>query len=271
MLAVQKGLIALAVLLICVRTPTVGTAALALATGSALGTLLSLFVIKNSLRLPIKVEWRPAEWTEWLKTTLPLALANIMIVAYGRFGILFLPSLRGEAETGLYAAAHKLFEAGYILPIALVGVLMPRLSKSHRESEEAFASDLRKTLKNIGLLCLAWLIVVEPLSLYFIRFLFGEQYSASVPVLRVLFMVNAVVIVNVMLAHVMIILNRLTWHATNAVLTGAVCALFTYIGIRRMGGIGAAYGLLAAEGVFTVLTVFALLRVRYAAFLRQGQ
>lgn len=263
MLLVHKGLTAAAVFAVCLSLPTLPRASLAMAAGGLLGVILSLIVIKRSLRLPIKVEWKPTEWAHWLKETAPLALANVVIIAYGRFGILFLPSLRGDTETGLYAAAHKLFEAGYIIPAALMGVLMPRLSKSHSLSAEAFSADLKKTFKSTLLLVLAWVAASEPCSVLLIRILFGEQYLGAVPVLRILLLVNGLVIFNGLLSSLMIIYNKLTWHAINGVITALVAAILAYEGIRRYGGVGAAGALLLTEVVFTALTVFALMRLRY--------
>jgi len=263
MLLVHKGLVALGVLLVCIYAPTLEHAAVALAIGSALGMALSFIVLKKSLHLPIKLEWKPKEWGMWLKATVPLALSNILVIAYGRFGILMLPSLRGETETGIYAAAHRIFEVGYIVPAALVGVLTTRLSKSHNESAERFSADFWKSLRSIALLMVAGLLIVEPLAPYVIHFLFGEAYMAAVPALRILMLVNALVVFNVFFAHVMIVYNQLKWNAVNAVITAIVAGILSYFLVGRHGGMGAAASLLLAEGVFTCLAVFALIRLSY--------
>ncbi len=262
MIAIHKGFVAASVIFVCFSMPTLEYVSAALVVGNVIGVSLSIIVLMKFLRLPMKVEWRPVEWGHWLQATVPLALSNILVIAYGRFGILFLPSLRGETETGIYAAAHRIFEAGYILPAAMVGVLVPRLAKSHKESGAQFTADIKKSLKSIGLLMAAFLMGAQLFSPFIIHFLFGDAYAASVPILRILLMVNALVILNVFFAHIMIVYNRLTWNAVNAVLTALVAGILSYVLIRQHGAMGAAWALLGAEVFFTVLAGSSLIYLR---------
>lgn len=138
--------------------------------------------------------WKPNLLTtlNLLHTAWPLAVLSIGGVAYQRLGIYTLSYWGSSGQTGLFSAAAKAVEALKIGQIAILGALLPALTRLQGNAgsgklEKVLAARISRLatagLTAIGLLGAAALtIFASPL----VSGLFGPDFSEAVPVLRML-------------------------------------------------------------------------------------
>lgn len=233
-----------------------------LCVGSLVGASLSLWTVHRGLGLNIRFLGRPARWWGCLKTSFPLALANIFGSAYLRLGVIMLPWLKFYEQVGFYGAAQKLFEAGYLVPTAFVTIAMPHFSRALTEHPSALRRLAGRAGKFVAGLSLLWFIGGEVFASGIIRLVFGGEYAPAVPLLRVLVLANALVFVNYFLTTFLVVFNRLHRHALNELAALSACAAMSYFFIRRFGAAGAAWSVVGAEIILFFLTAAALWSAR---------
>lgn len=148
----------------------------------AVGALL-LLVYRCSGENPRAWRFAPSAARSLLTQSWSLALTNLAILLYTRIDVVLLSHLRDAHETGLYAAAVRLTEVGYILPMILVNTLFPLLTRQHAEDQAAFRLTLRRLLAVVawaGVATAATLALGAPL---WIRLLYGADFAGATPAL----------------------------------------------------------------------------------------
>ena len=134
---------------------------------------------------PALQHWRfdPAMARQLLGSAWSLAFTNLAILLYTRIDVVLLSHLRGAHETGLYTAATRLTEVGYILPMILVNTLFPLLARLHRDDPAHFHRVLQRLLIAVawgGLVTAAVLSIAAP---WIVRTLYGPVFAATATVL----------------------------------------------------------------------------------------
>lgn len=118
----------------------------------------------------------------------PLLIASMAMIVYMRIDVLMLEQLAGDDATrivGEYAAATRLSEVWYFLPIAAVASLFPKIVQSKEIDESLYMSRVARLLSFMTLgtviTCVAMMFAAKPL----VWFLFGPSYAAAGPILVV--------------------------------------------------------------------------------------
>jgi O-antigen/teichoic acid export membrane protein len=134
--------------------------------------------------------WRPTAWL--LRAAWPLALLSVASVAYQRLGIYTLSYWGDPGQAGLFSAAVRAVEALKLGHIAVLGALLPALTRLQRglvsgPDEKALGARIFRlstlVLFGIGLLGAAGLsFMASPL----VSLVFGPDFAGAAPVLLVL-------------------------------------------------------------------------------------
>ena len=115
----------------------------------------------------------------------PLALTNLAILIYTKIDLILLATQRTQAETGIYAAASRITETSYILPMILVNTLFPLLTRLHTENHDQFNRELLRLL-----VITAWggavtAVLLAGCASWLIPFIYGPLFSAAAGVLMI--------------------------------------------------------------------------------------
>jgi O-antigen/teichoic acid export membrane protein len=213
---------------------------------------------------PLRLEAPTIDWAlakAALSQSLPLWVGGIFSMLYFKVDTLFVRSLAGDAELGVYGAAFKVFEGAMILPSILLSVTFPRLARAHgdalaqRRLERHLAALLFGTGLMVGAVCF---LGGTPI----VRLLFGARFRDAVFSLRVLAMGIPLLFLNYGLTHFLIArdLGKITQWASITMLGLNVLLDMTLI--PRGGGVGAAWATVLTE---LGLTVWCLAGLRLAA------
>lgn len=196
---------------------------------------------------------RPAFRLDWgfcrrlLAQAVPLALANLFSVIYFRVDTIMLASMQGESAVGLYNAAYRLLEFTLILPAYYGGAVFPVISASFGANPQRFMLIYRRSMKYMFVLSLPLALGTVALADRFIDVLYGAQYQASVPVLKVLMWTLVLIAVNSINAPYLITMGRQR-TITMLVLAGMLFNLAANLwAIPRFGMTGAAWTTLVSE------------------------
>ena len=171
----------------------------------------------------------------------------------GWMGTLSVGYFSTSAEVSLYSAPHRLAAVINVPLTALVFLYLPIATQL---SERSSHKDLNKLYNTTG----KWAFLMAlPLLLYFVldadfivTRLFGDEYSNSANILRVLsagYLIHTILGPNLM--------TLVAFGKTYSVLTGTILATITAIAfclilVPRYGALGAAYGMAAAKIISNV-------------------
>lgn len=122
---------------------------------------------------------------EILKGSWPLMLASAASFIYIRIDQVMIGAMLGNREVGLYAAAVKLVEVWYFIPMIICASLFPAIVNAKKTGPEIY----RSRLKNFYILmAVIPIIIAIPIALLanpIISILFGSSYFGSVPILQI--------------------------------------------------------------------------------------
>lgn len=193
-----------------------------------------------------------------LRAGLPLLIADLAILVYGRANIFLLDSLRDAAEVGLFSAVARISEAIYMLPMVIGAVASPGMYRLYYGDRQQF---LRRFDQMLSVMTVAALIPCAFIALFADRVttvIFGASFSQSGPVLAI-HVWTAVFVTQGIVSSIWLLAEKATTVLLMRTLIGAMINIFVgLLLIPRFGAVGAAVAtLLAMAFASTVLLLFA--------------
>jgi O-antigen/teichoic acid export membrane protein len=113
----------------------------------------------------------------------PLILSGIVIMIYLKIGQVFITKMLDEEQNGLYAAAVRLCEAWYFIPMAVTASLFPAIVSAKQTSEELYKTRLQKVYDVLAWIAIGIALPVTFLSKFILVTLFGARFAPAAPVL----------------------------------------------------------------------------------------
>ncbi|WP_436523790.1 lipopolysaccharide biosynthesis protein [Actinoplanes sp. HUAS TT8] len=194
----------------------------------------------------------------WLFTG-PRALAAVAQLALQRVDVLLVAALGGLGPAAVYAVAGRFV---ILIQFANQGIsqsVQPRLA-------EALSTGDRATANRLYQVATGWLVLITwPINLlvilfapYYLRF-FGDEYTAGVPVVRLLAVAMLVATGCGMVDMVLSMAGRTSLNLGNVAVALAVTIGLDVLLIPRQGAMGAAVGLagaMVANNLLPLIQVF---------------
>jgi len=175
---------ALKIILILVKASLFYFAVAALVESAALA--FSLFFIYSGMGLkPSQWEFNKSLATYLLRSSWPLMLAGIAITIYMRIDQVMIKAMLSNEAVGNYAAAVRLSEAWYFMPVAICTSLFPAIIKAREIGEDDYYGKLQRVYDLMVWLAIAIAIPVTLFADIAILVLFGPQYHAASSVLKI--------------------------------------------------------------------------------------
>lgn len=120
-----------------------------------------------------------------LKDSWPLVLSGLVIAVYMKIDQVMIKNMLSSTEVGYYAAAVKLSEAWYFIPMAICASLFPAIVKAKQISEKLYLSRLQKLYDILAWLAIGIAVPVTFLSEIIIKIIFGVKFLPAAPVLTI--------------------------------------------------------------------------------------
>ena len=241
--------------------------AIALVAGTGLRGLAIAFVLARATALALAAWLTQAQlggvglrfdraiWRQLQTTALPLGFFLVVLNLYSYVDGVMLGVMRGNVETGLYAAAYRTYEGMSYLPSIIASVLTPRLSElfvSNRRAHRSVA--LRGLTGSVGLALFvggAAYVLATPL----LTWLFSDQFAPAASPFRILCLGLPLVFAIWVLHAITISVNRETLLVKTAVVGLAVNVSLNLYVIPRMGADGAAFATVVGELVSMTMLI----------------
>ena len=117
-----------------------------------------------------------------LKESYPLLLSATAILFYSSIDRVMLGNMVGSSSVGIYSSAANLSGQLYFIPVIVCSSLFPTIVKSKNLHKSAYNKKLQQIYNLIGIISYALIIVLIPLSGFFITLLYGNDYQAAIPI-----------------------------------------------------------------------------------------
>ena len=144
------------------------------------------FYIKNNLTFNIQnLTFKRETAVNLLHDSWPLILSGIVVSIYMKIDQVMIKEMMDAEAVGRYAAAVRLSEAWYFIPMVISSSLFPAIINAKKQSEERYYARLQKLYDLMIWMAIAIALPMTFLSDWVIRFLYGEQYSQSGSVLMI--------------------------------------------------------------------------------------
>jgi O-antigen/teichoic acid export membrane protein len=247
----------------------VGTAALVAGTG--LRGLTVSFVIARAVALVVAawltrvqlggigMRFDRTVWRELHRSAVPFGFFIVVLNLYSYVDSVMLGVMRGDAETGVYAAAYKTYEGFSYLPSVIAAVLTPRLSRLFVTDR---AAHRRLAAMGIAASFAMATVVAAPayiLAAPLITLVFGPQFAAATAPFRVLCLGFPLVFAIWVLHATAISVNKARLLVKAAAAGLAVNVAINLWAIPRAGGLGAAFATVIGELVSMAVLIAGLI------------
>lgn len=192
----------------------------------------------------------------------PLCAASVAVMIYLRIDVVMLQRLAGSEAAGIYAAAVKISEIWYFLPIALGSSVLPALLRARASGPAAYFDRMQRYLDGSAALAYGLSVPIALLAPWLVRLAYGVRFAAAGPVLAL--HIWAAVFVFVGVARGQYLVNEgLNRFALLASILGAVVNVgLNFVLIPSAGPMGAAWATVISYALASWAASFLHPRVR---------
>ncbi len=201
------------------------------------------FYFRNNLSVK---SWKFDKITalELLRDSWPLILSSIVISIYMKIDQVMIKEMLDSEAVGQYAAAVRLSEAWYFIPMVIASSLFPAIINAKKKSEELYYARLQKLYDLMVWLAIAIALPMTFLSDWIVNLLFGSEYSQAGAVLMIHIWAGIFVFLSVASGK-FIVNENLTKQALYRNLIGSIINIILNINFINVYGIvGAAWSTL---------------------------
>lgn len=202
-----------------------------------------------------------------MKDAWPLILSGIVISIYMKIDQVMIKELINNSAVGQYAAAVRLSEAWYFIPMIICTSLFPAILNAKAKSDQLY----RQRMANLyDLMVFLGLVVVIPVVLladWGIQFLYGSDFYQTASVLKIHIWAGVFVFLGVANQKWFISENLQAYNIACLGIGMLVNIVLNFILIPKFGIAGAAYATLASQFVASVLAPSFFSKTRFSFFM----
>lgn len=187
-----------------------------------------------------------------LRQSWPVMFSAMAIMVYVRLDMIMLKMMQGDLAVGLYAAATRVSEVWYFIPMAIVSSVSPAILRA-KNDPALFDGRLRRlfSLMTLSAILIGSIVALESGSI--VRMLYSSSYSGAAPVLAVHVWASVFVFLGVAQSPWDIAKNMLKLSLYRTVAGAAINVAMNLYLIPRYSAMGAAIATVvsyAISGVF---------------------
>jgi len=191
-----------------------------------------------------------------LKDSWPLLFAGVAVSIYSKVDQIMIKNILDSNELGFYAAAVKLSEAWYFIPVALTNSLYPAIVNAKKVSEEFYNNRLQKLYDILAWMAIAIAIPVSIFSREIINIIFGKEFHSAAPVLTIYIWAGVAVFLGVASSQYLITENFTKLSLYRNLFGVVINVGLNFILIPAYGIIGAALATLISYSLATFSLIF---------------
>jgi len=203
-----------------------------------------------------RFSFEPEVWKKLLKETIPLGAAVFLEGLFIIIPIFFLSLFSSDEAMGFYGLSFRLVSSLWIVPVAVMMSLLPRMSLDAARPGSSVSQGFSKSLKLMLLIGLPMAAFTVYFSTSIITALAGKGYSPAAPLLSIMIWGTFMYFINSVFFYTFTAggrqsLNTLTW-AVVSVASALTCLTL----IPTYGHMGAAVGFVAPLTLGVLVNIF---------------
>jgi len=219
---------------------------------------------------PFDLAFRPALAGALLKMALPFLATAALWEIYSRVDIVMLHLFRGDAETGLYAAAYKIISAPHFVA-QLIGVaVFPTLARAVNEDRPELERVFRETLRALSVLGLLGGLLLFVAGDGLVVTLFGSEFAPSGRIVRLMAPLFVIQFLMVPLWRLLLAMDRERTLVMLRLGSVGLNVALNFLLIPRYGPMGAVATSLISEGLTAVAQFALCLRIVPRPYMGRG-
>ena len=237
------------------------------ATAEYLFLAIGLVIVYRQNNLSI-FNWKYSKaWaSSLLKDSWPLALSGIVVMIYMRIDQVMIKNMMSDEAVGYYAAAVRLCEAWYFIPVTLCNAIFPAIVNAKNVSEAFYNNRMQKLYDLLTWLAIAIAIPVTIFSSLIIQLLFGADFADASPVLTIYIWAGVAVFLGVASSQYLINENLTKLSFMRTLIGMILNVVLNFILIPLYGIIGSAVATLISYTISTISIVISK-EVRYQSIM----
>ena len=192
---------------------------------------------------------------ELLKASWPLILSGLVISVYMKIDQIMIKEMIDVEAVGQYAAAVRISEAWYFIPMVIVSSLFPAIINAKKISKNLYHSRLQNLYD-----LMVWMAIIIALPMTFwndwiVNFLYGKEYSQAGNILMIHIWAGVFVFLGVANGKRLLSENLQIFSTINTTIGAVVNVFLNYILIKKYGISGAAWATLVSYFVAAYLSL----------------
>ncbi len=190
---------------------------------------------------------------DYFKKTAPLMVAALSIAIYMRLDQVMLGFLASTDQVGQYAAAVRLSEFTYFLPVVLMTSLAPGLTAMFVRDREAFVAIYDRVVSAFMGVALVLVVTLVGLSSVLVSIIYGSGFDDAAAVLRVHVLSMPFVFLGVAQTTWTAVFDQQGLSMWRTISGAVINTALNFVLIPPLGALGAAYATVAAYAFSSVL------------------
>ena len=186
---------------------------------------------------------------EMLSDSWPLVLSSVAVVIYMKIDQVMLRYMLGPSEVGIYAAAAKISEVWYFIPVLLSQSLFPAVVSAKKIGDDECRSRINKLLVSVTAFSYVVFVIVFLFGDEIVSLAFGGQYSGAAAILRIHIIALIFVSFGVVSGKWLLVENYTRLALLSTLAGGVVNVIANLLLIPSYGGTGAAWATVVSYAV----------------------
>ena len=218
----------------------------AVAAGNIVNFLFVQYYVRRFVRL--RLAWNTEVIAEMWRRSVPIAISIIFNLVYLKADMLILSFVRPDVDVGLYGAAYRVIDILMMIPVMLIGVILPIATRAWSEGDAArVRRAIQKTFDAFMMYAIPVLVGGLLVADRIMVLVAGSGFARSGAALQVLLFAFFFATVSTLFGHFIVALahqRRVVWvYASDAVLALAAYLFF----IPKFGLFAAAWATVGSE------------------------
>lgn len=179
-----------------------------------------------------------------IRESFPLLLSGAAVIIYQRIDQVILKGLLNNEAVGYFSVAAKFSEFILFVPLIISQTVSPILVGYYSSNKDVYKVKSQQFMDITVWASVALSIIVSLLSYPLIRYTFGVQYLAAVPVLQVMSFKAIGMALSNSCGQLIVIEGIQKWAVIRNLIGCVICVVSNYLLIPKYGVVGSAYATL---------------------------
>jgi len=193
----------------------------------------------------LQVDWRLA--VTLLHDSWPLIFSGMVIAIYMRIDQVMIKEMLDDQAVGNYAAAVRLSEAWYFIPMVISSSLFPAIVNAKKVSDALYYQRLQRLYDFMVLLAVSIAVPMSFLSDMVVKILYGKEYQEASEVLSVHIWAGVFVFLGVVSSKWFVVENLQKYNLYRTVMGAFINIVLNFLFIPSYHLVGAAFATLVSQ------------------------